>query len=119
MNWLSNAFDGVYGAVDRLNGFSADLFWNVATSPFALAVVALVAVVAFLVAHVPYVERVIPAAAAYTRGALVVQVLASALLMFLLGFAFADQRADAERLKTELAWSQFQLEQSHATAEEA
>jgi hypothetical protein len=116
---MNGIFAPVLEGLDRLNAFSASLFWEIAKSPLVLAVLALLAVAAFLVAHAPVIERLVPAIVPFTKSALVVQLVASALLMFLLGFGFADQRAETERLKNELAWTHFQLDAQEASAAEA
>jgi hypothetical protein len=48
-----------------------------------------------------------------------VQVVAFFALAFLLGFRVADDRAETEKLKNELAWSEFQLEEQRAAADAA
>jgi hypothetical protein len=97
-----------------------DLFWDVATSYPVLSILALLLVAAFVVAHVPVlVERFIPAIAPYVALAALLQVLAAALLFFLIGFRIADERADNKQLKNDLAYHQLQLESAEATAKDA
>lgn len=97
-----------------------DMFWNVATSTPVLLIIGLILIAAFLVSHVPaLVQRLVPAIAPYTAAAALVQVLAAALLFFLIGFRIADEREATKRLKFELAWSDSQLEQQKATAADA
>jgi hypothetical protein len=98
----------------------SDLFWDVATSYAVLGVLAALAIAAFAVAHIPALaERLFPALIPYTKAAALVQVLAAALLMFLVGFRIADERAETKQLKIELAWKQEQLAQQEATARDA
>jgi hypothetical protein len=97
-----------------------DLFWNAATSTVTLSLVGLVLLAAFLVAHVPgIVERVWPQAYVYAKAAALVQVLAAALLFFLVGFRVADERAETRQLKNDLTFKEIQIENSEATAKEA
>ncbi|MGY4288907.1 hypothetical protein ACVWXO_008127 [Bradyrhizobium sp. LM2.7] len=96
-----------------------ELFWDAATSAPALCAIGLVLLAAFVVAHVPLVERIWPQAYAYTKAAALIQVLAAALLFFLLGFRVSDDRAEARQLKNELAWREMELENQKATAEAA
>lgn len=98
----------------------ADIFWNVATSTEVLGLIGLVLLAAFLVAHVPgIVERVWPQAYVYVKAAALVQVLAAALLFFLIGFRVADERAETRQLKNDLVFKEMQIETSEATAKEA
>lgn len=97
-----------------------DFFWDTATSYPVLGALAALAIATFLVAHVPAIaERLFPAIVPYTRAAALVQVLAASLLFFLIGFRIADERAETKQLKNELAWSDNQLQQQKATAEDA
>lgn len=97
-----------------------DVFWDAATSTAALSAVAVVLAAAFLLAHTPaIVERIWPQAYAYVAVAALVQVLAAALLFFLIGFRIADERAETRQLKNELAWREMELANQKATAEAA
>jgi hypothetical protein len=104
---------------DLFKDFTADLFWNVATSAPVLVIVGLVALAAFVVAHVPLIGRWLPAVAAYQRIAGIVAIAAAAVLMFLIGFSVSDQRADLARIKDELTFKTFQLETAATTAADA
>jgi hypothetical protein len=98
----------------------ADLFWNVATSTTVLVLLAAIAVAAFLVAHVPaLVERLVPQLLPYVVAAGLVQLIAASLLMFLIGFRISDERALTKQLKNDLAFSELQVEQQKATADDA
>lgn len=106
--------------VDAINDFSADLFWQLATAPLTLIVIATIAVIAFAVAHFPFVEKFIPVTAPFIASARLVCLVCAGLLIFLIGHRAADQRAELERVKNDLAWTDFQLgEQKKATAEAA
>lgn len=96
-----------------------DIFWNAATSTPTLGLIGLVLAAAFVIAHVPLVERFWPQAYAYTRAAALVQVLAAALLFFLLGFRIADEREETRRLKNDLVFKEMQIEDAEATAKDA
>jgi hypothetical protein len=95
-----------------------DLFWDVATSGAVLLAIGAIAIAAFVVAHVPFI-RAIPAVAPYAVTASLVQVVAAGLLMFLVGFRIADERAETKQLKGELAWQTNQIAQQKASAEDA
>lgn len=97
-----------------------DMFWDIATSGFVLGVIALILVLAFAVSHLPkFVERIWPEAYAYAKAAALVQAIAAGLLFFLIGFRVADERAEREAMKNELAWKNSQIETAEATAEHA
>ncbi|MES5483561.1 hypothetical protein QMZ05_12455 [Bradyrhizobium sp. INPA03-11B] len=97
-----------------------DLFWDMATSTISLGVLAAIAALAFLIAHVPaIVERLFPSLEPFTRAAALIHVAAAAALMLFIGYRIADERAETRRLKNDLAWHEQQLEQQTATAEDA
>lgn len=98
----------------------SDLFWDAATSSVVLGVLVLIGVVAFVVAHVPaFAARIYPPIAAYSRAAALVQVLAWALLCFLIGFRIADERMATRQLKSDLAFKEMQIDQAEETAKNA
>ena len=119
MNWLSAIPGSILGLVERASDFTGDLFWDFATSPPVLIALAALAVAAFVVAHVPVIATLIPTVAAWQRLAIVLQFGAVIALIFLLGFRVADQRAETEQLKNDLAWSQYQLEIQTSMADSA
>ncbi|WP_028136162.1 hypothetical protein [Bradyrhizobium japonicum] len=97
-----------------------DLFWDIATSGPALGVIAWIAVSAFVVSRpLKFIERIWPQAYAYAKAAALVQAIAAGLLFFLIGFRVADERAEREAMKNELAWKNSQIETAEATAEHA
>lgn len=112
MNWI-------LGKLEALSTFTGDLAWGFATSAPFLILLAAIAVAAFVVAHVPLVERFFPEVIPYTKAALIAQLVASTALIFLLGFSVAHDRDETEQLKNDLAWSEFQLEQQRAVADAA
>lgn len=118
-NLLSNIPGSILGLVEKVSDFTGDLFWDFATSPPVLIGLALLAVAAFLVAHVPAVATLIPWVAAWQRLAILAQFGAAIALIFLLGFRVADDRAEMERVKNDLAFSEFQLDQQRQVADEA
>lgn len=98
----------------------SDLFWDAATSSVVLGVLVLIGVVAFVVAHVPaFAARIYPPVAAYSKAAALVQVLAWALLCFLIGFRIADERMATRQLKSDLAFKEMQIDQAEETAKDA
>jgi hypothetical protein len=106
--------------VDRIGTLAGDAFWDFATSYPVMVIIGLIAVAAFVVGHVPaIVERVFPALVPFTRSALLVQIAAAAVLMFLVGFRVADGRAEIANMKNDIAWKDFQLDQLKQTADEA
>jgi hypothetical protein len=92
--------------------------WDVATSHPVLLLIAAVAVAALVVGHFPVIGR-IPALAPYVVLSRFVSVLAAALLMFLIGFRVADNRAERAQMEFDLNWHRLQLEQQEATAKDA
>lgn len=96
----------------------ADLFWNFATSSMAMMIVAAILIAALIVSHLPLM-KLIPAVAPYVILAGFVAYLALADLALCVGFRIADERAETQRLKIEMAWRENELEQQKATAEDA
>lgn len=98
----------------------ADFFWNIATSFAVLGALAAICVAAFIVAHVPALAaRIYPPIALYSKAAALVQVIAWALLMFLIGFRLADERAETQQLKNDLAFQELQISNAKETAADA
>lgn len=95
-----------------------DLFWDLATSMPVFGALAALALAAFVVAHVPFV-RALPAVAPYAVAAGLVQVVAVALLCFLVGFRVSDERAEAKSLRTQLAAKQVDIEAANDAAGKA
>lgn len=95
-----------------------DLIWSLATSYLALSIIALIAVAALVVGHVP-LAKYLPVIGPYVVLARFVSYLALMLLMFLVGTRLADERAEVKRLKTDLAFTQLQLDTQKQTAEQA
>lgn len=105
--------------LSRLDLLTADALWSLATAVPTLAVLGLIAGAAFLVAHLPWIEKLLPPIEPYIRAASLVSVIASSALLFLIGFRVADARAEVERLRTELLWKTVQVENLDATARDA
>lgn len=98
----------------------ADLFWNVVTSYAVLGLVAAILVAAFVVSHTPAIlTRFWPQAYVYAKAAGLVQIIAAALLFFLVGFRVADERAETKQLKNDLAFKELQIETAEGTAKDA
>ncbi|MFT4115411.1 hypothetical protein [Bradyrhizobium sp.] len=93
------------------------LFWDLATSDVALAIVATILVASFVVSRLPFVSM-IPAVAPYVALAGFVTYLALAGLMLCVGYRLSDERAAMRQIKVELAWRENELEQQKATAED-
>lgn len=94
----------------------ADLFWSVATSPLVLSILAALFLAGLVVGFAPLL-RFIPGLAPYVMLARLVALIALAALSFLIGFRVADERAEVERLKADLAFKQLQLDNEKASAE--
>jgi hypothetical protein len=110
----------VFDVVDTINDVSAEMFWQLATAPLTLVVIAGLAILAYAVAHVPFVEKFIPITAPFIRSAQIVCLACTAALIFLVGHRSADQRAELERARSDLAWTEFQLgEQTKSAADAA
>lgn len=93
----------------------SELFWDVATSDIALAVVGFLMVVAFMVSK----AGMVPMLAPYALLAGLVYHLALADLALCVGFRIADERAEKAQLQRDLAFKSNQLQQQKATAEDA
>ncbi|MDN3278768.1 hypothetical protein QWJ07_31215 [Frankia sp. RB7] len=93
------------------------LFWDIATSDVALAIVAAILVASFIVSRIPFVSM-IPAIAPYVVLAGFVTYLALAGLSLCVGYRLSDERAAMRQLKVDLAWRENELEQQKATAED-
>lgn len=106
-------------ALGWFDQLTANVFWTLATAVPTLALLGLVAAAAFVVAHLPLVEKLFPPIAPYIRAASLVSVVASSALLFLIGFRVADSRSEVERLRTELLWKSVQIENLDATARDA
>lgn len=109
----------VLDVAEAVNDFSADLFWQIATAPLTLVAIAIIAIASYAVAHIPFVEKFIPVTAPFIRSAQIVCLICAAALIFLIGHRAADQRADLERAKSDLAWTEFQLSSQKQTADDA
>lgn len=96
----------------------SDLIWDIATSNLVLAIIALALLAAFAIAHLPF-GKWIPAIAPYVVAATLAAHVLFGLLAFLVGFRISDDREEAKRLRDKLAWSDNQLKQQTASAEEA
>ena len=98
----------------------ADFFWNIATSYAVLGLVATILAAAFIVSHMPAIlTRFWPQAFVYAKAAALVQVIAAALLFFLVGFRVADERAETRQLKNDLAFTELQIQNANETARDA
>jgi len=104
---------------DWFEDLSADVFWDTVTSYPAITCFAALAVVTFAVAHLPFIERLFPSIIPYTKAAALVSTMAFPLLMFAAGYRVADARDEVERLKNNLAFSEFLLDQQRQMADAA
>jgi hypothetical protein len=92
---------------------TGDFLWDIAISQPVLVALALLAVAAFLVGHIPVIGS-IPAVAPYVVLARVAAIVFVAALLFLLGF-----RVDLREAKFEIAWKDKQIEDAEASAKDA
>jgi hypothetical protein len=95
-----------------------DWLWWLATSDGVLSLIALVLVVAFVVGHIPLADR-FPVIGPCVVLARFVALLALGLLCFLVGGRIADERAAVAKLKSDLAWSNLQLDAQKSAAADA
>lgn len=96
----------------------ADLLWLVAASDAGLSILATLFLAGLVVGFAPLL-RWIPGLAPYVMLARLVALVALAALSFLIGFRVADERAEVERLKADLAFKQKQMDVQKHTAEAA
>lgn len=106
MNWLASQ---ALNLLDAINSFSAELFWQVATSPAALLAITVLAVASFAIAHLPFIALIVPQVKPYMQAASLVSVLSFAALCFLIGVKSERTRAELERTKSDLAFKEFLL----------
>lgn len=78
-----------------------DIFWNVATSYFALGIDGLLLLAAAVVGFFPLVKY-LPGIGSYVPAARLVAVLVAGLMCFLVGFRVADGRDEAKNLRINL-----------------
>ncbi|MDD1534599.1 MULTISPECIES: hypothetical protein [unclassified Bradyrhizobium] len=109
----------VLDAARMVDDFSAELFWQLATAPLTLVVIAIIAILAYAIAHVPFVEKFFPVTAPFIASARIVCLVCAAALIFLIGHRAADQRAELERARSDLAWTEFQLAAQKRTVDDA
>lgn len=119
MNLLQNPLQWLLSLVDLANDFTSAMFWQFATSAPVLVSIAALAVASFAVAHFPFVDRLWPRLAEFQKAASIVTILAFAALLYLVGFKAADTRAELQRVKNDLAWTQFQLGEQQRAARDA
>lgn len=101
------------------NDFTADVFWDIATSYPTLVLIGVVMIALFVIGHLPLIGKLIPAVEPYIAAAAIGSTIAAAALLFLIGFRVADQRDEAASLRRELNFSNLQLESMTATAKDA
>lgn len=106
-------------STDAVNGFTADLFWQVATSPPVLVIITALAVASFAVAHFDFVGAIFPQVRPFFKAASITSILAFAALLFLVGFKASDNRSELQRVKSDLAFKEFQLGTQEKTARDA
>lgn len=94
-----------------------DMFWNAATSYLALGIIGAIALAALVVGHVPF-GKYAPVIGPYVVLAQFVAYPALMLLAFLIGVRISDERAETRQLKFDLKWSQMQLQEQKAAAED-
>lgn len=118
MSW--NPISWIVSAGSWLADLTADIFWGLVTSYPAIAILGVAAAVSFAVSHTPKLVRwAFPPVAAYTRAAAIVCLVSSAWMMLAVGYRIADGRDEIERLKNNLAWSEFMLGEQSAALDSA
>jgi hypothetical protein len=117
--FISEAYAWSGEAFAWLGDLLADIFWGTVTSYPAISIFGVVAVITFAVAHAPLIERLFPSVIVYTKAAGAVCLVSSSALMFAFGFRVADGRDEIERLKNDLAFSEFELDQQRQVADAA
>ncbi len=95
-----------------------DLFWSFATSDIVLGLICVVTLAAGIISILPL--RLVPATIApYVLLAKIGFIVALFLLGLIIGHRLADERAETARLKIDLSFKEFQLENQKAAAEDA
>lgn len=95
-----------------------DLIWSLATSYLALGIIGIVLLAALVVGYFP-LAKYLPVIGPYVEAAKLIAFLLFGLLMFLVATRLTDERAEVKRLKTDLAFTQLQLNTQKQTAEQA
>jgi hypothetical protein len=95
-----------------------DLIWSLATSYLVLSIVGIILLAALVVGYFP-LAKYLPVIGPYVEAAKLIAFLLFGLLMFLIATRLSDERAEVKRLKTDLAFSQLQLDAQKQTAEQA
>jgi hypothetical protein len=93
----------------------ADFLWGMATSYLVLGTLGVVAVIALVIGHVPFGDR-LPVIAPYVVLAQFVAYPFLMLLAFLIGFRLSDERAELKQVKLNLAFSELQLNAQRSVA---
>lgn len=95
-----------------------NLFWDVATSGFALGMDGLVLLVALAVGFVPF-GRYMPVIGPYVPVARLIALLVALLIVFLIGFRVADERQEKRTLRAIVAAQAADVETSAKAASDA
>jgi len=96
----------------------ADLIWSLATSYLVLSIIGIVLLAALVVGYFP-LAKYLPVIGPYIEAAKLIAFLLFGLLCFLIATRLSDERAEVKRLKTDLAFTQLQLDTQKQTAEQA
>ena len=95
-----------------------DLFWAIATSPFALGADALLLAAAVVVGWLPF-GRYMPIIAPYVKAARLVAVLLALLIAFLFDYRAADERAEMAALRATIAAQRADLNAAERARDDA
>jgi hypothetical protein len=95
-----------------------DLIWSLATSYLTLSIIGIILLASLVVGYFP-LAKYLPVIGPYVEAAKLIAFLLFGLLMFLVATRLTDERAEVKRLKTDLAFTQLQLDTQKQTAEQA
>ena len=96
----------------------SDLIWSLATSYLVLSIIGIILLAALVVGYFP-LAKYLPVIGPYVEAAKLIAFLLFGVLMFLIATRLSDERAEVKRLKTDLAFTQLQLNTQKRTAEQA
>ena len=96
----------------------SDFIWSLATSYLVLSIIGIILLAALIVGYFP-LAKYLPVIGPYVEAAKLIAFLLFGLMSFLVATRLSDERAEVKRLKTDLAFTQLQLNTQKQTAEQA